>query len=306
VRARALALLAAFAAAGAVSAAAGPDGAPRHRGDPSKGRWPPTVVFMTDFGTKDDSVALCKGVMWTIHPSMRIVDLTHEVTPYDVAAAGRLLEGTIEHYPAGTVFVVVVDPGVGSERRSIAVRTKKGHLLVGPDNGVFTRVLDREGLDEARELKEPRYWRDRVSGTFHGRDVFSPVGGHLAAGVPLSAFGPVVEDLVRLPLRRARAESGGIRGEVAALEVPYGNVLTDIPSEFLEGVGIHPGVDVEVSIGTRTWSLPYRRTFSDVAEGTALALPSSRDKLCLAVNMGDFAKTRGVAVGESVFVRRKR
>src|SRR5262249_23943964 len=153
---------------------------------------------------RDGAVAVCKAVMWSVDPALRIVDLTHENPAYDIETAGEVLEQAVPFYPAGTVAVAVVDPGVGSERKPIAIRTKAGHFLVGPDNGMFTLVVDAEGLDRAVELKNRAYFRQATTSfTFHGRDIFSPVAAHLAAGTPLDSLGPTVVP-IRLNVRPAR------------------------------------------------------------------------------------------------------
>ncbi len=153
----------------------------------------PTIVFMTDFGTVDDSVAICRGVMYSIAPEVRIVDLTHQVTPFSILDGARFLYGATPYYPAGTVFVVVVDPGVGSTRKAVVVKSKRGQYFVLPDNGLMTLVQDRDGIEAAREITN-RDWMigAALSSTFHGRDIFSPVGGTSGAGR-------------RLDRRRARA-----------------------------------------------------------------------------------------------------
>src|SRR5438034_3850552 len=195
------------------------------RAQDSLARAPATVLFLTDFGTKDGAVAVCKGVMWSIEPRLRIVDLTHEVLPYDIETAAEVVEQAVPFFPAGSVAVAVVDPGVGSERKAAAFLTKKGHLLVGPDNGVFTLVLATEGLDRAVELRNQKYFRrNETSFTFHGRDIFAPVAAHLAVGTPLDSLGPPLVP-VRLDLRPARIIAGRIEGEVRYIEDPYGNVV---------------------------------------------------------------------------------
>lgn len=269
----------------------------------------PTVVFITDFGTKDDSVALCKGVMWAIAPGLRVVDLTHDVPPYDIRAAGRLIAGTAPYYPAGTVFVSVVDPGVGSSRRAVAVRSKKGKLFVGPDNGSFTAVLDAEGLEEAREIANPQFMRTERSATFHGRDIFSPAAAYLADHAQFEDVGPVVKDLVRGPAPApAKLEAGLLSGEVDFIEAPYGNAITNIPAALVGQAGFKLGDSLEAAVGetgaVKTLWLPFLNTFSDAPKGKTLALLSSRGMLSFSINMGDFASANGVAAGAPVKVRR--
>src|ERR1700688_1380936 len=156
-------------------------------------KYPPTIVFMTDFGVLDDSVAICKGVMYSIDPELRIVDLTHQVTPFSILDGARYLFGATPYYPAGTVFVVVVDPTVGSTRKAVTVKSKRGQYFVLPDNGLITLVADRDGLESAREITN-RGWMigSALSSTFHGRDIFSPVGAHVARGDDWAQVGPEV------------------------------------------------------------------------------------------------------------------
>jgi S-adenosylmethionine hydrolase len=265
---------------------------------------PATVLFLTDFGVKDGAVAVCKGVMLGIEPRLRIVDVTHEVPPYDVETAAEVLEQALPFYPPGTVTVAVVDPGVGSVRKSIAILTKKGHLLVGPDNGIFTLVLASEGFDRAVELRDKRFYRPgATSFTFHGRDVFSPVGAHLAQGTPIDSLGPSVVP-VRLNLRLARKTDAGIEGTVRYIEDPYGNVVTNIPAALLDSAGMSVGDSLEVRIGSRAIRLPWRATFSDVPNGKTLAVLHSRGLLSFSINQGDLATRYGVKRGDPVSLRR--
>ena len=262
-----------------------------------------TLLFLTDFGVKDGAVAVCKGVMWSIEPTLRIVDVTHEVPPYDVEAAAEVLEQALPFYPAGTVVVAVVDPGVGSNRKAAAILTKKGHLLVGPDNGIFTLVLRTEGLERAVELRNTRYFRPGdKSYTFHGRDIFSPVGAHLAAGVSLDALGPPLVP-VQLDLRPARKTPTGIAGAVRYIEDPYGNVVTNIPGTLLDSLA-RVGDSLDVRVGVRALRLPFRHTFSDVPRGEALAVMHERGLLSFSINQGDFASKYGVKRKDPVSVRR--
>ena len=277
------------------AAACSRDGGSRH---------PPTVLFLSDFGETDGAVAACKGVMWGIAPDLRVVDLSHEIPPYDIETAAEVLEQAVTFYPSGTVVVAVVDPGVGSERRATAIRTRTGHLLVGPDNGIFTLVMQTEGFDRAVELRNTRYFRGgQTSSTFHGRDVFAPVAAHLAAGVPLDSLGPSLAP-VRLDLAPARRLGDRIEGMVRYIENPYGNVVTNIPAVLLDSLGARVGDSLQVRIGTRTMRLPWRNTFSDVPQGEALALMHSRGVLSFSVNQGDFASKYGVERQAPVSVRR--
>src|SRR5712691_12875144 len=161
----------------------------------------PTIVFMTDFGTADDSVAICKGVMYSIAPEARIVDLTHQVTPFSILDGARFLYGATPYYPPGAVFVVVVDPGVGSSRKAVVAKSKRGQYFVLPDNGLLTLVEQRDGIDAVREITNTDWMiGTKLSSTFHGRDIFSPVGARVARGEDWTQVGPEMPaaSLVRL------------------------------------------------------------------------------------------------------------
>jgi S-adenosylmethionine hydrolase len=267
-------------------------------------REPPTILFLTDFGVRDGAVAACKGVMWSIAPTLRIVDLTHDVPPYDIETAGEVLEQALPFYPEGTVAVAVVDPGVGSERKATAILTRRGHILVGPDNGLFTLVMRSEGIERAVELRDTRYFRaEQTSFTFHARDIFAPVAAHLAAGTPLDSLGPPITP-VMLDVRPARLSGGRIAGTVRYIEDPYGNVVTDIRPVLLDSLNAHLGDSLEVRVGSRTLRLPWRTTFSDVPRNQALAVMHSRGLLSFSVNQGDFASRFGVKRKDPVWIRR--
>ena len=241
--------------------------------------------------------------MWSIAPRANIVDVSHEVPPYDVETAGELLEQALPFYPAGAVVVAVVDPGVGSERRATAILTTQGHVLVGPDNGIFTLVMQTEGVERAVELRNTRYFRsERPSFTFHGRDLFAPVAAHLAAGVPLDSLGPPIYP-VRLEVRPPRVADGRIEGIVRYIEDPYGNVVTNIPVQLLDSIHARVGDSLEVRIASRLLRLPWRNTFSDVSRGRALALMHSRGVLSFAINQGDFSSRFGVKRKDPVALR---
>src|SRR5271170_3141077 len=157
----------------------------------SSGKSRPTIVFMTDFGVVDDSVALCKGVMYSIAPDVRIVDLSHQVTPFSITDGARFLYDSTPYFPAGTVFVVVIDPTVGSTRKATIVKSKRGQYFVLPDNGLMTMVEDRDGIEGAREITNPHWMIGAaLSSTFHGRDIFCPAGAHLARGEDWEQAGP--------------------------------------------------------------------------------------------------------------------
>ncbi len=186
----------------------------------------PIVTLLTDFGLEDEYVGVMKGVILSIAPQVRLVDLTHSVPPQDVRRAALILMNAAPYFPPDTVHLAVVDPGVGTERRPIAVRTGRG-TFVGPDNGLFSFVLAEMETWTAVELREPAYRLPLVSTTFHGRDIFAPAAAHLASGVPVEALGPVVNNLATLPLPRLEIGESSLEGEILYAD-RFGNLVTSI------------------------------------------------------------------------------
>lgn len=260
-------------------------------------KYPPTIVFMTDFGTVDDSVPICKGVMFSILPDVRIVDLSHQVTPFSILDGARFLFGATPYYPAGTVFTVVIDPGVGSTRKAVIIQSKRGQYFVLPDNGLITLVADRDGLEAAREITNPAWMIGKaLSSTFHGRDIFSPAGAHLARGDDWSQAGPTVDvkSLVRLDLEAPKIDAQGLHGDVIATDGPFGNLVTNVDAEDFVKLGYQRGEIVRITIGEKKIDLPFVKTFSDVALKKPLIYIDSRGRFGLAVNQGSFAAIYGI------------
>jgi S-adenosylmethionine hydrolase len=257
-------------------------------------KYPPTIVFMTDFGVVDDSVAICRGVMYSIMPEVRIVDLTHQVTPFSILDGARFLYGATPYYPAGTVFVVVVDPTVGSTRKAIVAKSKKGQLFVLPDNGLLTLVEQRDGIESAREITN-REWMigAKLSSTFHGRDIFSPVGGHLAHGEEWTQVGPdlPVTNLVRLRLLPATLDEKELKAQVIAIDGPFGNLVTNVDSELFAKLGYKLGDRITFRLGEVEITAPFVKTFSDVAIGEPLFYIDSRGNLGFSVDQA-YASTK--------------
>jgi S-adenosyl-L-methionine hydrolase (adenosine-forming) len=267
---------------------------------------PPTVVFMTDFGVVDDSVALCKGVMYGIAPNLRIVDLTHQVNAFSIADGARFLFGATPYFPAGTVFVVVVDPGVGSSRKAVVVKSKRGQFFVLPDNGLMTLVEDRDGIEGVREITNTEWMIGaKISSTFHGRDIFSPVGAHVARGDDWTQVGPEVKQLVRLDLKSAKIDDKGFHGEVIATDGPFGNLVTNMSADDFLKLGYQRGDRVNVKIGEREIELPFVKTFSDVPLKKPLLFIDSRGRVSFAVNQSSFAAAYQVKPPQPVFIPRK-
>jgi S-adenosylmethionine hydrolase len=266
----------------------------------------PTIVFMTDFGTANDAVAICKAVMLGIAPDVRIMDITHQVTPYQIEEASRFLAGVTPYYPAGTVFAVVVDPGVGTSRKAVIVKSKKGQYFVLPDNGLITPVLDRDGLESAREITNPHWMIEApVSSTFHGRDIFSPAAAHLAAGWDFNLVGPEVPQLVTLSPKTSTTGEKGIDGDIIGLDDPYGSLVTDIPGDDFKQLGYHLGDKLIVQINKKSVTLPYVKTFMEVPVGDTLLYIDSRGRVGIAINQGNYSKKFAVEAPATIFIPRK-
>lgn len=270
-------------------------------------KYPPTIVFMTDFGVVDDSVAICRGVMYGIMPDVRIVDLTHQVTPFSIVDGARFLFGATPYFPAGTVFVVVVDPTVGSTRKAIVARSKRGQYFVLPDNGLLTLVEQRDGIDAVHEITNPEWMvGSKLSSTFHGRDIFSPVGAHVVRGDDWTKVGPemAVKDLVRLDWKVATLEEHGLSAMVIATDGPFGNLVTNVDAEDFLKLGYQRGQEVPVKVGDREMKVKFVKTFSDVPLNQPLLYIDSRGHLGLAVNQNSFAGTYGIKPPVGLFIPR--
>jgi S-adenosylmethionine hydrolase len=266
----------------------------------------PTIVFMTDFGIANDAVAICKAVILGIAPDARIMDITHQVTPYAIEEGSRFLEAVTPYYPAGTVFLVVVDPGVGTSRKAVVVKSKKGQYFVLPDNGLVTPVLDRDGLDSAREITNPDWMiQAPISSTFHGRDIFSPVAAHLAAGGDFSLVGPVLPQLVRLNPKTSATTDKGIQGNIIGIDDPFGSLVTDIQGDEFKKLGYRLGDKIFLEINKKSVTLPYVKTFMEVPVGDALLYVDSRGRVGIAINQGSYSRKFNITPPATIFIPRK-
>ena len=266
----------------------------------------PTIVFMSDFGVANDAVAICKAVILGIVPDARIMDITHQVTPYAIEEGARFLQGVTPYYPAGTVFLVVVDPGVGTTRRAVVVKSKKGQYFVLPDNGLITPVIDRDGLESAREITNTDWMiQSPISSTFHGRDIFSPVAARLAAGGDFVLVGPEISQLVRLNPKTAIVTDQGIAGDIIALDDPFGSLITDIPGDEFRKLAYRLTDKVPLLIDKKPVTLPYAKTFMEVPVGEPLLYVDSRGRVAIAVNQGNYSKQFALTPPASIFIPRK-
>ena len=266
----------------------------------------PTIVFITDFGTANDAVALCKAVILQIEPDARIMDITHQVTPFQIEEGARDLASVSAYYPAGTVFLAVIDPGVGTSRKAVIVKTKKGQYFVLPDNGLITPVLDRDGLEAAHEITNQTWMiSSAVSSTFHGRDIFSPAAAHIAAGWDYTIAGPAVPELVRLTTKQATVDEKGITGDIIGLDDPFGSLISNIHGDDFRALGYQVGDRVSFQLNGRTVVLPFGKTFMDVPVGDSLLYQDSRGRIGIAVNQGNYSKKFGIEPPGTIFVPRK-
>jgi S-adenosylmethionine hydrolase len=271
-------------------------------------KYPPTIVFMTDFGIIDDSVAICRGVMYSVMPDVRIVDLTHDVTPFSITDGALYLDGATAYYPPGTVFVVVIDPGVGSTRKAIIAKSKRGQYFVLPDNGLLTLVEQHDGIEAVHDITNTSWMiGSKLSSTFHGRDIFSPVGAHLARGEDWTKVGPEmpVKDLVRLDLKPTTLDDRGLSGEVITTDGPFGNLVTSVDADDFMRLGYQRGQEVPVTLGDKqAMKIKFVRTFSDVPLNQPLIYIDSRGRFALAVNQSSFAATYGIKPPVTLFIPR--
>jgi len=258
------------------------------------------ITFLTDYGLEDGFVAACHGVASRITPGTRLIDITHLVPPGDVRRGAAVLAQTIPYLPPG-VHVAVVDPGVGTARRGIAVAAGDC-ILVGPDNGLLSwAVAAQGGATAACQLTNGELWLHPVSPTFHGRDIFTPVAAHLAAGADLASVGTPIDlaDLVTLPAPTSRVHDGEAEGEVMSVD-RFGNVQLSIPAGDVGLLGIGVGTPLVVRAGRRQLTIPFTDTFAAVAPGEIVAFTDSAGLISLAVNAGDAAQELGLPPGAHV------
>ena len=265
------------------------------------------LVYQTDFGLVDGAVSAMYGVAYCVEPDLKIHDLTHDIAPFDIWEASYRLIQTINYWPEGTVFVSVVDPGVGSDRKSIVVKTNSGHYVVTPDNGTLTHVIRVEGIAAVRQIDERsnRLPRSGESYTFHGRDIYAFTGARLAAGIiDLEDVGPELpaDSLVSLPIVEPYLEGNAVCGTIDVLDVRFGSLWTNIPRELFLQTGIRYGDRVSITIenGVRCIYrniILFGKSFADVYVGEALTYINSLNCVAVAINQGSFARAYNIGTG---------
>jgi len=264
------------------------------------------LVFQTDFGLKDGAVSEMKGVAMQVDPALKLFDLTHEIPAFNTWEAAYRLQQTVRYWPKGTVFVSVVDPGVGTSRKGVVLKTKSGHFIVSPDNGTLTLIAESLGIDGLREINEKinRLPGSGDSHTFHGRDVFTYTAARLASKkISWEQVGPLLPpQVIRIAYQPVTVDGKRIRGNIPILDVQYGNVWTNIPEKLIEQSGIRykDSVNVLIYEGTQlkySGNIPFAKTFDNVPEGQSLCYINSLLNFSLALNMGNFAKKHGIGSG---------
>ncbi len=262
------------------------------------------VTFLSDFGLEDDFVGVCHAVIKRIAPDTEIVDVTHGIGPQNVLQGALVLRATLPYMPDG-VHLAVVDPGVGTQRRAVAIRSRGGRLFVGPDNGLLVLAVDVDGgVEAAHELTSEAHRLDRVSRTFHGRDVFAPAAAHLSRGVGLEELGAALEPdtLVRLSVPEPQLHPSRIRAEVLYVD-RFGNIQLNVGREHLEQTGIEPGDQVELVLPLESYYAVAARTFAEARRGDLILYEDAYENISIALTDGSAASLLGTKPGERLDIR---
>ncbi|WP_226585584.1 S-adenosyl-l-methionine hydroxide adenosyltransferase family protein [Halobacillus litoralis] len=267
------------------------------------------LVLQSDFGISDGAVSAMHGVANSVDQQLSIYDLTHDIPPYNIWEGSYRLWQTMSYWKEGTVFVSVVDPGVGSTRRSIGVQTGSGHYIITPDNGTLTHIKRTEGIVAAREIDERtnRLPRSGESYTFHGRDVYAYTGARLASGaITFKEVGPELDpdSLEQLPVKEPEIRNGKVLGIIDILDIRFGNLWTNIPRDFFNQIGVQYGETLKVRILHNSQevyhnSMTFGRSFADTHKGEPLVYVNSLDNLAVAINQGSFAKAYNIRTGSN-------
>ncbi|HEX2846751.1 MAG TPA: S-adenosyl-l-methionine hydroxide adenosyltransferase family protein [Chitinophagaceae bacterium] len=267
---------------------------------------PKPIVMQTDFGLKDGAVSAMKGVAYTVDPRLPMFDLTHEIPPYNIWEAAYRLSQTVPYWPPETVFVSVVDPGVGTDRQSVVAETRIGHYIVTPDNGTLTLLADEIGIVSLRQIDESvnRRQGSSASYTFHGRDVYAYTAARLASGkIRFEQVGPELNrPVVKIPYQRAELKEGVLKGNIPVLDIQYGNAWSNIPDSLVQKAGFRIGDSLDVKISYMDSlvyheRIPYVNTFGDVAEGKPLGYLNSLLNFSVAINRGNLVEEKKIGSG---------
>jgi S-adenosyl-L-methionine hydrolase (adenosine-forming) len=262
------------------------------------------ITFLTDFGLEDDFVGTCHGVIKRIAPEAEIIDVTHGIARHSVLQGALVLSNTLPFLPEG-IHLAVVDPGVGSDRRALALRGQNDRLFVGPDNGLLVPAAERHGgIEAAHEIANREYALEPVSATFHGRDIFAPAAAHLARGVGVEELGPAVEpdSLVRLELPMPELSERRIRATCLYVD-RFGNIQLNLDRKHLERFGIEPGQQVEIEHAGERYYAVAARTFADARPGEVILYEDAYDNVAIAISAGSVAQTFTVKPGDEIRIR---
>jgi S-adenosylmethionine hydrolase len=260
------------------------------------------ITLLTDFGSQDAYVSSMKGVILGIYPEAVIVDISHNVRKFDVRQGAFLLHQAAAYFPKGTIHMAVIDPDVGTDRRRIIIKGKRC-LFVGPDNGVLSLAVQREGFVKGVEIREKRFMLPNLSTTFDGRDVFAPASAHLACGVVLEEFGPVISRLVTPSFARATRIKNTLVGEVLHVD-RFGNIITNIQSGLLSSFNVVEGEVFQVKVAKDCARMTFSRTYGNVPVGTPVMVVGSGDFVEISVNRGDASDLFKAAVGSQIEILR--
>jgi len=258
------------------------------------------ISLLSDFGHKDPYVAEMKAVILSIAPQARIVDITHEIEKFNIRMGAYVLASAAPYFPPNTIHVAVVDPGVGTKRRSIIAETRRS-LYVGPDNGLLMLAAHKEHITNVYQIDNPKYMLSKVSKTFHGRDIFAPAAAHLAQGNKPSDFGPAIQDYILPEFAKPHARNGELLGEVLHID-DFGNIISNITLEDLEKMEFHEGTSFLVRLGGKTLNIRFCSAYGEVPAGTPLALIGSSNFLEVADNQGNASRIFKAKVGDTFHV----
>ena len=255
------------------------------------------ITLMTDFGTSDHYVGVMKGVILSINPQAQIVDITHTIPPQDIHGAAFLIESAYRYFPTGTIHLIVVDPGVGSERRAIICQTQTAYFVC-PDNGTITHLLHSEEPIHIVTVENSAYFLPQVSNTFHGRDIFAPVAAHLSRGVSIDKLGNPVTNPVQLPIPKPAVSNEAIVGHIIWID-SFGNLITNISHEILESLAGQNSVVIHAGIAKINH---LNHSYAESAVGEPLAIIGSSNRLEISINQGDAAQVLGLKRGDAITV----
>lgn len=261
----------------------------------------PPIGLITDFGDKDHFVGTMKGAILSVNPEANVIDITHKVPKHDVLTASFVLVNASETFPENSIFVVVVDPGVGTERKCILLRTENGLNFIGPDNGVFTLIAEKYGSKEIREISNKEVMRSEVSSTFHGRDIMAPAAAHLSKGFEATKVGPRLDEMKLLEIDKPRVSKERIFGKIIHID-DFGNLITNIEENTLKQF-FETGDTLKVNIGGQEFEAPFLRAFGEAGEREILSYIGSVNKMEIGKNQGNLAGDLKIEKNSNISVK---